>query len=116
MKSIQNYCKNNLNWVQIPNGLLRLPDNYLSFLSEDGIQLVCSIEKFNFLGIHVSLAGVSSINSDITVQYILNKSTFILNNFFDNRFFIRMLDDPQKPNVKHFFHILEKEIPKFSLN
>lgn len=113
---IQNYCQNNLNWAQIPNGLLGLSDRYLSFLSEDGIQLVCSIEKFNFLVIHVSLAGVSSINPDMTVEDILDKSTFILNNFFDNRIFIRKPDDPRKPNVKHFFHILEKEIPEFSLN
>ncbi len=115
---IANYCKQQVEgWDKLPEFMNFAPpgeeDFCCSFLRRaDGIQMLASVKDLNALNtIHVSLAPIRDCRKDWTDDehngHIFDVAFEVVESFFPGRRFARQPDDPRRPQVKHYFAILE---------
>lgn len=118
MKPISVYCKQEVQgWAKLPVFMnLVFPgmeDYSCSFLNDrDGYHLLASVKDLGSLQqIHISLAPIMYYRPDKTeeemVEEIVHNAGDIIEKFFGDLQFCRAPDDPRRPCVKHFFHIIE---------
>lgn len=117
-KPIATYCKQEVaGWDRLPDFMtMAFPgeeDYSCSFIRQsDGIQMLASVKDLNVLNtIHVSLAPIRSCRKDWTEEehsgHIFDIAAEVVESFFPGRRFARQPDDPRRPQVKHYFAILE---------
>ena len=117
-KPISTYCRQEVEgWNKLPDAMvLPLPGEEefcCGFIrEEDGVHLMVTLDDLNSLTIiHISLAPIRFYKKDWTdeehLDHIFNVTPDIVETFFGNRKFARQPDDPRRPQVKHYFAILE---------
>jgi hypothetical protein len=115
---IANYCEQQVEgWQKLPvflNLVIAGNEEFsCSFLRQsDGVHLMASVKDLNALNtIHVSLAPIRSCRKDWTDEehggHIFDVAAEVIESFFPGRKFLRQPDDELRPQVKHYFSILE---------
>lgn len=89
-----------------------IPESRNFICREKGVQVVVGIKETPLPVIHVSVAPVYSLKADLSPaklrMHILLNVGSIIAEFFGQRKFAMQPDDPRKPDVKHYFHVLEE--------
>ena len=107
-------------WTEIPTKLLigtvieeQEAPFFCSYLRKDGIQLTVSVRDYGSLRvIHISFAPVYRAKKDQTQEeidgHLFDEVYNITKGFFGDRKFLRQPNTPGRPEIKHFFHVLEE--------
>lgn len=109
-------------WVKFPN-FVETPAGYVAaehppescaYLRErDGIHFMATIRNFGVLSvIHISIGPVKYYrpkdeSSEDLEEYLVEVSPEVAQTFFGDRQFARQPNDTRKPDVKHYFSVLE---------
>jgi len=118
-KPISTYCLQEVDgWNKLPPSMVLAPPGeeafYCAFIREkDGVHLLASVKDYGkLLTIHVSLGPIRYYRPDLTdeehEQYVFDVTPKVVECFFGDRRFARQPDDPRKPNLKHWFAVLEE--------
>ena len=80
----------------------------------DGLQLLATVKDYDALKIiHVSLAPIRTCRPDWTDEehngHIFDVASEVVESFFPGRKFARQPDDSRRPQVKHYFTVLEDQ-------
>ena len=117
---IATYCCQEVEgWNKLPDSLVlpRLGEEEFTcgfFREEDGIHFLATVTEFdNLTLIHVSIAPIRFFKKDWTDEdhmgHIFDVTPEVIKSFFGDRSFMRQPDDPRRPQVKHYFSILEAQ-------
>ena len=116
-KPISTYCRQEVEgWDKLPPQMVVAPPGeeefYCGFMRKDGVHLMASVKDYGRLQtVHVSLAPVRFYRPDLTdeehLEYIYEVTPDVVESFFGDRRFARQPDDPRRPQVKHYFAVLE---------
>lgn len=117
-KPISTYCRQEVEgWDKLPPEMVLAPageeEFYCGFMRRhDGVHLMASVKDYGSLQtVHVSLAPVRFYRPDLTteehLEYIYDITPDAVESFFGDRRFARQPDDPRRPEVKHYFAVLE---------
>lgn len=117
-KPISTYCKQEVDgWNCLPASMVlaALGDEEFccGFLREsDGAHMMASVKDLGAIKvIHVSIAPIRFYKKDWSDEehqrHLFANTPEIVASFFGNRPFARKPDDPRRPEVKHYFAILE---------
>jgi hypothetical protein len=109
-KPISHYCKQVEGWDKLPYKMFTQIDPkkfppeeeeyFVSFMNEKiGMQITAGVFDTH---IHVSVCPVESLGNDAEVPE--DRALVVIREFFRNLHFVRMVDDPRRPRMKHFFH------------
>lgn len=118
LKPILNYCvQNPPGWIPMPQVIEMCypPDQKelaCCYMREDGIQMTADLKDYGSLQvIHVSLGPIKYYRPELNEQeweeFLLTSAHEVVSVFFPGRKFALQPDDSRKPNVKHFFSVLE---------
>ena len=110
LNPISHYCKDLADWDKFSYENFTMVDPqkfppemepyFSSFVNKKiGIQCTCGVYDTH---IHVSICPVVSLGIKKEVSEGICKE--IISGFFGDLHFIRMVDDPKNPRMKHFFH------------
>jgi hypothetical protein len=115
---IWKYCvKDPPGWMPMPQVIEALypsSQQHLAccYIRQDGIQMTADLKDYGALQvIHLSLGPVKYFRPELNEQeweeFLILSAYEVANTFFPGRKFARQPDDERKPNVKHFFAVLE---------
>lgn len=82
------------------------------FMREDGVQFIASLDDLGALQrLHISISPVTYYRPELTKdefeEYLYEVAPEVVQTFFGERRFARAPDDERRPQVKHYFAILE---------
>ena len=117
VRKIATYCRQEAEgWDKFPAYLVPSPpgeeDLYCGFMRKDGAHMMASVKDYGRLQtIHVSIGPIYSLRPDLTPEelkdYLFSITPEVIETFFGERRFAKQPDDPRKPDVKHYFSVLE---------
>lgn len=89
------------------------PESCAYLRQRDGVHFMATIKNLGVLQvIHVSIGPVKYYRPDETPEqldeYLIEVAPEVVQTFFGDRKFARQPDDPRKPDVKHYFAVLEE--------
>lgn len=116
-KPIATYCRQEAEgWDKLPPHMVLCPPGdepfYCAFLRKDGVHMMARVADYGVLkNIHVSIGPIRSCRPDLNdeemADYLYQVTPEVIETFFGERRFARQPDDARKPEVKHYFAILE---------
>ena len=117
---IWKYCiKDPPGWMPMPQIIEMLYDAQhqhlaCAFMREDGIQMTADLKDYGRLQvIHMSIGPVKyyrpELNEEEWKEFLFYSSHEVAETFFPGRKFARQPDDPRKPDVIHWFSVLEAQ-------
>ncbi len=107
MKDIAEYVNHKVDgWAET----MLLPGQLVFINAQEGIQLTTDVKDYGKLQvIHASIAPLHTIDTPPTVEELFFRTAEILQLFFGNRGFAQQPLDERRPEMRHYFSILEKE-------
>lgn len=117
-KPIAEYIARPSGWIELPV-MLAAPKPgeeafTCSFLNHDlAVQMLATVEELPLPVIFLSLAPVYTLlpaghdKKDLVYRIVYNANKLIAE-FFKDRQFLMAPDKPERPDIKNFFHLLEK--------